>query len=284
MTDQPHASAAPSVPPTGADLSSVTVGNGPRRVVFIHGLMGRGRNFTGVAKALGGEFSVHLVDLPDHGLSPWTDHVDYREIADRVAAHLRADFAADGPVHVLGHSMGGKVAMVLALRHPDLVDRLVVVDIAPRLSPNATGQFSHLLGTMLAMDLDSLQTRADADAAMAEQVPDERIRAFLLQNLRRDHGRFVWQANVEMLRENLAAVGAFPEPVVEEDPDRVFDHPVLWLGGADSDYIQDKDVPQMKAMFPRVVRVMVRGASHWVHADQPAAFVSAVEAFLTAED
>ncbi|MBD4542804.1 alpha/beta fold hydrolase, partial [Xanthomonas citri pv. citri] len=86
--------------------------------------------------------------------------------------------AADGPVHLLGHSMGGKVAMVLALRHPDLVDRLIVEDISPRLSPQATDEFVHLLGTMLRMDLDAYDTRAEADAAMAEHVHDARVRGF----------------------------------------------------------------------------------------------------------
>jgi len=200
-----------------------------------------------------------------------------------VAAHLRAGLAADGPVHLLGHSMGGKVAMVLALRHPELVDRLIVEDISPRLSPQATDEFVHLLGTMLRMDLDAYDSRAEADAAMAEHVHDARVRGFLLQNLRRAAGHFAWQPNVAMLFEHLREIGSFPDPVVPEDPARVFDHPVLWLAGAESDYVQDEDVPRMKELFPRVVRVTVRDAGHWLHADQPEAFVSAVRTFLTAD-
>ena len=163
-----------------APLASTRIGEGSRRVAFLHGLRGRGRNVTGPAKELGDDFTVELIDLPDHGASPWTDRVDYREIADRVAAHLRAGLAADGPVHLLGHSMGGKVAMVLALRHPDLVDRLIVEDISPRVSPQATDEFVHLLGTMLRMDLDAYDSRAEADAAMAEHVHDARVRGALL--------------------------------------------------------------------------------------------------------
>lgn len=269
--------------PSDAALASTRIGEGPHRVAFLHGLMGRGRNFTGPAKALADEFTVELIDLPDHGQSPWTERVDYQEIADRVAAHLRAGLAADGPVHLLGHSMGGKVAMVLALRHPDLVDRLIVEDISPRLSPQATDEFVHLLGTMRRMDLDSYESRAEADAAMAEHVHDARVRGFLLQNLRREAGRFTWQPNVDMLFEHLEAVGSFPDPAAPEDPDRVFDRPVLWLAGAESDYVQDEDVPRMKDLFPRVVRVTVRDAGHWLHADQPEAFVSAIRTFLTAE-
>ena len=278
-TPDPSASAAPS----DAALASDVIGDGPHRVAFLHGLMGRGRNFTGPAKTLADDFTVELLDLPDHGRSPWTDRVDYQEIADRVAEHLRAGLAADGPVHVLGHSMGGKVAMVLALRHPDLVDRLIVEDISPRLSPQATDELVHLLGTMLRMDLDSYESRAEADAAMAEHVHDARVRGFLLQNLRREGGRFAWQPNVAMLFEHLEAVGSFPDPAAPEDPDRVFDRPVLWLAGANSDYVRDEDVPRMKDLFPRVVRVTVRDAGHWLHADQPEAFVSAVRTFLTAD-
>lgn len=267
--------------PDDAPLASTVVGDCPRRVAFVHGLMGRGRNFNGIAQALSDQFTVEMIDMPDHGQSPWTDGVDYRRIADRIADHLRAGLAADGPVHVVGHSMGGKAVMALALRHPELVERLVVVDISPRTAAAATDEFVHLLGTMLEMDLASYRTRSDADAAMAEKVPDERIRGFLLQNLRRDHGHFAWQPNVEMLLRDLKVIGSFPEPMVEEDPDRTYDGPVLWIGGADSDYILDSDVPRMKELFPKAVRVTIRDAGHWVHADRPDAFVDAVRHFLT---
>lgn len=275
------AETSPTAAPDDAPLASTVVGDGPCRVAFVHGLMGRGRNFTGIANALSDEFTVEMIDMPDHGQSPWTDGVDYRKIADRIADHLRAGLAADGSVHLVGHSMGGKAVMALALRHPELVDRLVVVDISPRTAVAATDEFVHLLGTMQEMDLESCRTRSDADAAMAEKVPDERIRGFLLQNLRRDHGHFAWQPNVDMLKRDLEVIGSFPDPMVEDDPERAHTGPVLWLGGADSDYILDSDVPRMKELFPRAVRVMIRDAGHWVHADRPGPFVDAVRHFLT---
>jgi pimeloyl-ACP methyl ester carboxylesterase len=271
--------AAPA--PDDAPLASTVVGAGPRRVAFVHGLMGRGRNFNGIAQALADQFTVEMIDMPDHGQSPWSEGVDYRRIADRIADHLRAGLAADGPVHLVGHSMGGKAVMALALRHPELVERLVVVDISPRTAVAATDVFVHLLGTMLEMDLDSYRTRSDAEAAMAEKIPDERIRGFLLQNLRRDRGRFTWQPNVAMLLRDLEVIGSFPDPMVEEDPERTYDGPVLWIGGADSDYILDADVPRMRQLFPKAVRVTIREAGHWVHADRPDAFVDAVRHFLT---
>ncbi len=152
-------------------------------MVFLHGLFGQGRNFTQIAKAMLPEFHSLLVDLPNHGRSGWTDTFSYAATADRIAEHLAEGFAADGPVHVVGHSMGGKVAMLLALRHPELVERLVVVDIAPVPSDNA-GEFEHLLGSLAGLELDGLTRRSDADEQLSEAIPDERVRGFLLQNLR----------------------------------------------------------------------------------------------------
>lgn len=260
--------------PAAGTLASTVVGEGGASVVFLHGLFGQGRNFTQIAKALVPDARSLLVDLPNHGRSAWTDGFDYVEIADLVAAHLRDGFAADGPVHVVGHSMGGKVAMVLALRHPDLVDRLVVADIAPT-SRGSLGEFAHLLDSLAALDLPSLRRRADADEALAARVDDPRVRGFLLQNLRTEGDAFRWQANLAMLRAELPAIGGFPDL-----GDAVDDGPVLWVAGERSDYIRPEDGPTMRAHFPRTTLVTVKGAGHWVHSEQPAAFVSVLRTFL----
>ena len=133
---------------TSFQLHSTLVGDpaSETKVVFLHGLFGRGRNFTRIAAGLEPEAQSLMIDLPNHGRSEWTEHFDYAQMADLVAAHLREGLAAAGQVDVVGHSMGGKVAMVLALRHPDLVRRLVVVDISPVSSGGSRGEFQHLLG------------------------------------------------------------------------------------------------------------------------------------------
>ncbi len=137
-----------------APLLHVTeVGDSGGRVVFLHGLFGQGRNFTQIAKALAPDLQSVLVDLPNHGRSAWTDDMDYEATAEIVAQALGERYADDGPFHLVGHSMGGKVAMVLALRHPELVERLVVVDIAPAVSEGAR-EFEHLLDSLAALDLD----------------------------------------------------------------------------------------------------------------------------------
>lgn len=255
-------------------LHHTDIGDSGRRTVFLHGLFGQGRNFTQVAKALVPDLRSTLVDLPNHGRSPWTGSVDYLEVADAVADFVRTTYD-DGPVHLVGHSMGGKIAMVLALRHPELLERLVVVDIAPAPSDGA-GEFEHLLTALTSVDLGALQRRSDADDQLAGPIPDERVRGFLLQNLRSTSEGFRWQADLDLLLRELPTIAGWPE--VEGR----FDHPVLWLAGERSHYVRPEHEPLMRALFPRTVRVEVKGAGHWVHSEQPDAFTTALRVFLLA--
>jgi pimeloyl-ACP methyl ester carboxylesterase len=256
-------------------LHVLDVGETGPQVLFLHGLFGQGRNFVQIAKGLTPDFRSTLVDLPDHGRSPWTDAVSYDQMADQVAALIRGRLADDVPVHVVGHSMGGKVAMVLALRHPELVDRLVVVDIAPAPS-SGVGEFEHLLDSLSGLDLSQLSRRSDADALLSEAIPDERVRGFLLQNLRSSSHGFSWQANLALLRRDLSAIAGFPDITGE------FDRPVLWIAGERSAYLQPEHVAVMRRLFPRTTSVTVKGAGHWVHSEQPVAFGSALRTFLGA--
>lgn len=253
-------------------LVSEEIGEGPRKVVFLHGLMGRGKNFTTIAKRLGEEFTVLLVDLPNHGASAWTESFDYDQLADMVADFLRVGFAHEQTVDVVGHSMGGKIAMRLALRHPDLVRRLAVLDIAPSAS---AGNFKHLLGSMLALPLQEFTSRADAQKALASAVPADGTRGFLLQNLKRVQGEFVWEPNLRMLYKNLPAIMDWTQP------DAQFNGPVLWVAGEKSDYIKPEDSAPMRQLFPRVRKLTLKGAGHWVHADKPDEIVYMLQTFLS---
>ena len=184
--------------------------SGPR-VVFLHGLFGQGRNWTTIAKALSGQARVSLVDLPNHGRSPWTDHFSYPEMADQVADLLRAE-AGGEPYAVVGHSMGGKVAMALALLHPDLVERLCVVDVSP-VARRVSGFETYVRG-LRSIDLDTLPDRSSADAQLQPYVPEAAIRGFLLQNLRREHppaGGWRWQMNLSLLGDHLTDMGDWPD-------------------------------------------------------------------------
>jgi pimeloyl-ACP methyl ester carboxylesterase len=254
-------------------IHATEVGTSGERVVWLHGLFGQGRNFTQIAKALVPDLRSVLVDLPNHGKSAWTEDPSYEAVADTVADWLSSSY--DGPSHVVGHSMGGKVAMVLALRRPELVDRLVVADIAPAVSEGA-GEFEHLLDSLARIDLDSVKRRAEADEQLAKWVRDERVRGFLLQNLRSTPDGFSWQANLSLLRRELGLIGGFP------DFDATFDHPVLWIAGGRSDYVQPEHAEVMKRLFLRTTSLTIKGAGHWVHSEKPEAFTSAVRTFLLA--
>ena len=258
-------------------IHSTVVGdaaNAEHRVVFLHGLFGRGKNLTRIAAGLEPEAASLLVDLPNHGKSDWTDGFDYLEIADLVAEHVRTAFAG-APVDVVGHSMGGKAAMVLALRHPDLVRRLAILDISPVASGSSRGEFRHLLDSLASLDLSTVERRSDADLALRAAIPNDGVRGFLLQNLRRSEQGFEWEPNLALLRAQLSEVMGFPDLTGLQ-----FAGPVLWIGGERSDYIADEDAPAMRALFPRTRRVTVKGAGHWVHSEKPDEVISALRAFL----
>lgn len=265
---------------TATDLHTTSYGESGTRVVLLHGLFGQGRNWTQFAKALAPRHRVLLVDLPDHGRSAWTESFDLLGVADQVAAAIRA--GGEDPVALLGHSLGGKVAMVLALRHPALVERLCVVDIAP-VAYQRMGEFSGYIEALRSLDLDAITQRAEADAALEAAVPQPTVRAFLLQNLRRDtspdgSSSWRWQANLDGLRRDLPVLGSWPEERLADLPP--YDGPVLWVGGERSDYITEEYVPAMDRLFPGNRRVTVKNAGHWVHSEQPEVFLEVVGRFL----
>ncbi|MFK5583380.1 alpha/beta fold hydrolase [Serinicoccus sp. LYQ131] len=267
---------SPDAAPAPGPLAQTVVGDDPQApvVVFCHGLLGRGRNFSGIAKALQPDFRCVLLDMPDHGASPWTEQVDYAVAADLVVRQLRSLGA--GPVRLVGHSMGGKTAMTAALQAPELVERLVVVDISPTASTGSS-EFGHLLGSMQGLDLSTIDSLGEADRQLAEAVPSRSLRGFLLQNVRRDPAttRFGWQPNLDVLLRDLDTItGDIPHQ------DRVYEGPVLWLAGAESSYVTDEQEGPMRALFPRTVQVSLKGAGHWVHSEQPEAFTATLRHFL----
>src|SRR5215217_6020164 len=215
-------------------LATRTLGDTGPRVAFVHGLFGQGRNWTTIAKALAEEGRrVTLVDLPNHGHSPWTETSDYLDMARMVAAECEL---FGEPVTLVGHSMGGKVAMQLALRRPELLRALVVVDIAPAVYPVSGGRtedpdeeaspFAAYIDAMRAMDLDALTSRDDADQALRDAVPSRMVRSFLLQSLVREglgtDGGWRWRLNLDLLGRDLERLRGFPAP----PPGARYDGPV----------------------------------------------------------
>ncbi|CAA9291815.1 MAG: Hydrolase, alpha/beta fold family [uncultured Friedmanniella sp.] len=259
-------------------LHLTRLGESGPRVVFLHGLFGQGKNWTTLARSLGTEARVTLLDLPDHGRSAWSEQLSYPAMAQAVGDAL-AEQSEGEPSAVVGHSMGGKVAMALALLRPAQVERLCVVDVAP-VPTGPMSSFATYVEGMRAVDLEHLSDRAAAEAVLTPYVPDPVIRSFLLQNLRRDGDRWRWQMNLRLLGDELSEVAGWPD--LRADPWRAepYPGPVLWVGGSESDYVRPEHAPAMRALFPRVQSLTVKGAGHWVHADQPAVFAAVMRRFL----
>lgn len=258
-------------------LHTTDLGERGSRVVFCHGLFGQGRNWTQIGKQLAVEHRVTLVDMPHHGRSSWPEEFDYVDVADRVARLLDGD----DPVTLVGHSMGGKAAMTLALRHPHLVARLCVVDVSPVDYGGRAGEFRGYIDAMRGMDLPAITTRAEADAALAAAVPNATVRSFLLQNLRRDGDGWRWQANLDVLGRDLPVLGGWPAERLADSPP--YEGPVLWVAGETSAYVTDEYADVMQRYFPRVRRVTIKGAGHWVHSEQPETFLEVLRRFVRAE-
>ena len=240
-------------------------------VVILHGLFGSSRNWQRVAKALSDRFHVLTIDLRNHGSSPWSDHMSYEAMAADVR-RIMEDRLSDPPA-VIGHSMGGKTAMVLAMTQPDLIDRLVIVDIAP--APSESSHL-HLIQAMRAVDLESIERRAEADAWLADEIPETTMRGFLLQNLVPGPDGLRWRLNLPALARNMKTLTGFPEELTE----RQFRKPTLLVEGEKSTYVRPEHYQLFQRMFPRLQMAIIEGAGHEVHADRPEPLVDRVSAFL----
>jgi esterase len=239
-------------------------------LLILHGLLGSARNWGGVVKILGERRRVLALDLPNHGSSPWTEVMDYPFMAREIAKVIEN---LGEPAAVLGHSMGGKAAMMLALTRPELVERLVVVDIAP-VSYGHT--FAPYVKAMRAVPLAEAKARSDVEAHLASAIADKGVRAFLMQNLEGGAGGYRWRPNLAVLHAHMDEILAFPAFADEV----CYEGPALFVSGADSDYIRPAHQDIIEHLFPAAEMVEIIGAGHWVHADQPAAFLEAVAAFL----
>jgi esterase len=250
------------------DLYSREFGQGPP-VLILHGLFGFSDNWQSIAKGLADNHWVVTPDLRNHGRSPQVPTHTYPEMAEdlRVFMETRWMFGAA----VLGHSMGGKVAMQLALDHPDLVERLVVVDIAPG---RAEDKHSDIFEALQGLDLSKITARTEAEAYLAAHIDDIGTRQFLLKNLTRDdRGAFSWKMNLPVLWKHYADILA----PVNGQP---FDKPTLFIRGSRSGYIKNEDWPLIQALFPQARLITIEDAGHWVHADKPAELLAQLKIFL----
>jgi esterase len=254
-------------------LAAAEYGEG-KPLAILHGLFGAGRNWASIAQRLAAHHRVVAFDLRNHGASPWAESMDYPAMAEDVRAALAArgyDRAA-----LIGHSMGGKVAMTLALADPSAVERLVVADVAPAAYPPR--HLAHVRA-MRALDLAGVRRRGEADSRLAPLIPDAAERAFLLQNLVFDEDRRAhWRLNLAAIEEAMPRLVDFP--AVPEGTR--YPGPALFIAGGRSDYLQPAHEPAIRQLFPAAEIARIDNAGHWLHAEQPAAFLTVVEPFLTA--
>lgn len=235
-------------------------------LLIVHGLFGSGRNWGVIAKRLSDERRVIAVDMRNHGASPRFPSQSYEDMASDLAEVIAATGA---PMDVMGHSMGGKSAMVLALTRPDLVNRLIVADIAPVAYAHTQ---QHNIDAMRRVDLNSVTRRSDASAQLEPHLEDPALAAFFLQSLDVTEKR--WRLNLDVLERDMDKILSFP------DIEGQFDKPTLFLSGGASDYVTRESRPKIKSLFPAARFMKIPGAGHWLHADKPREFEAALRGWL----
>ncbi len=239
-------------------------------VIILHGLFGFSDNWQTIAKGLSDQHLVVTPDLRNHGRSPHLSTHSYPEMAEDLRAYMEAHWMFSAAV--IGHSMGGKVAMQLALTNPDMVERLVVIDIDPG---EAEDNHSPFFRALLGIDLSTIATRAEVEAYLSEHIADVGTLQFLLKNITRTAaGAFAWKMNLPVLWKHYKDILA---PVSGEP----FDKPTLFIRGSLSNYIKPEETALIQELFPKAVIVTIEGAGHWVHADKPTALLAVLKDFLS---
>lgn len=239
-------------------------------LVLLHGLFGSGDNWGMVAKHFAQRYQVISVDLRNHGRSPHSDSNTYADMADDLFE--LCETLGLGSINLLGHSMGGKVAMQFATQYPDKIEKLVVVDMAPRAYADT---HTHLIDAMLSVDLAAMQNRSEVDKALIRKIPEANVRQFLLINLIKSDStsQLAWRINLPALKAN------YPSLIQAVCENGRFEKPSLFIRGEHSDYVLDQDIAQIKIQFPQAQFVTLP-TGHWVHAEQPQAFIATIDKFL----
>ena len=239
-------------------------------LLILHGLFGSLQNWQTISHGLSEHFQVFAIDQRNHGASPHSPEMNYRVMAEDVLEFLESQSLECASL--LGHSLGGKTAMMFSLLYPQRVDKLICADIAPRAYPPYHNQ---ILEALIALDPSAYRNRADVETALAPAIPEKVVRRFLLMNLSHDpNGGCSWKLNLHAIQKNYSRLNeALPV-------DRACDRPTLFLRGQASDYILDTDWPLIQRLFPRAELATIPAAGHWLHADAPEPFLDAVRNFL----
>jgi esterase len=249
-------------------------GNG-QPVIILHGLFGQSDNWVTVGRKIADQFHVYIPDQRNHGQSPHTSLHSFPAMADDLAEFIEMH-QIENPI-LIGHSMGGKVAMTYALENPNLVSKLVIIDISPRKYPERLIH-TDVISQMMNIDLEIVTTRTEVEKILDSRVPDSRIRMFILKNLYyKIHGKLAWRLNLEAISQSMDLLF---EGLTSENQ---YPGPVLFIRGGASDYIIESDILLIENLFPQAVIKTISGASHWVHADAPEELCYLLSGFLNRE-
>ena len=246
-------------------------GNGPP-LIILHGLYGSSDNWYSIAKMIGEYYTVYLPDLRNHGQSPHSEIMDYDSMRDDLLELVR-DLKLK-KFFLAGHSMGGKVAISFALKFPEILNGLLIADISPFINETSGQriyeQHKSILSAMLSLDLSEIHSRRDAEAGLTKMTDSEKIKGFILKNLQRgSDNTFIWKINVHSLLDNLDKIMQGIDRSTLRNY-QISGFPVIFLKGAESDYIQASDYPDILKIFPAAEIKEIGNAGHWLHADQPA--------------
>lgn len=251
------------------ELNYKTFGQGAP-IIILHGLFGTLDNWQTIAKKLAEQYSVYILDQRNHGRSPHVDTIDYPSMAEDLAHFMESNWIYKA--HIVGHSMGGKTAMQFALNYADLVDHLIVVDIAPKKYPEGHQLIFEALTTI---NLEQITNRKEADAFLETKIEDFGVRQFLLKNLSRNkEGQYQWKMNLPVIHKFYSEI--LLPPTLEEP----FSGETLFVKGGKSNYIQEEDWPLVKQHFPNARLETIRASGHWVHAEAPQKMLETILRFL----
>ncbi len=249
-------------------------GNGDP-VIILHGLFGLSDNWVTHGKKLAEKFSVWLPDLRNHGQSPHSPTFNYHAMADDLLEFIE-EHRLENPI-IIGHSMGGKVAMQFALDHPDLISKLIIVDISPVKYPDRDSHFT-IISAMMSINFDSVHSRQEVDELLKTRIMGNSTRQFIMKSLyRKTKNSFDWRLNLSAINNNMDYIFSGIES------SGTFDKPVLFIKGGQSDYIKDEHIPTIKHYFPQAQLTTIKNAGHWVHADAPEEICTIFSNFLGKE-
>jgi pimeloyl-ACP methyl ester carboxylesterase len=250
-------------------------------LVILHGLYGASDNWISIARKLEGQFTVFIPDLRNHGHSPHIISHTYQDMVDDLFQFFK-DHQINKAI-ILGHSMGGKLAMMFASEYPELVENLIVADIAPK-SYNSIDkpyktvlQHEIILGLMEELNLVAVSSRKEIDHFLSEKLKDSTLRQFLIKNIHRNKDDyFEWKINVPVLKYALHSITSEVSSEWFAGRTPILNYPVTFIRGLNSDYISDDDIPVIKEIYPEARVIGIPGAGHWLHAEQPEKFVEAI--------